>query len=124
MEVEAELRKGGTAITAVNAAEVIDQLVRLARRSQHEVEASLSSLTAGGLRVVTVDETIGNLAGAIRARHYHRLKSPISLADCIALAASSILGWTLATSDPALAATAKRVGVKVLGLPDSAGIRP
>jgi predicted nucleic acid-binding protein len=76
------------------------------------------------MRVVAVDEAIGKLAGELRARHYHRRTAPISLADCIALAASSVLGGTLATSDPALAAVARRVGVKVLGLPNSAGSRP
>lgn len=118
------MRKGGTAITAVNLAEVIDQLVRPARRSPQDVEASLASLAAGGLRIVPVDEAIGRLAGAIRAGHYDRRTAPLSLADCIALAASSVLGVGLATADPALAAVARRLGVKVLGLPDSAGKRP
>jgi PIN domain nuclease of toxin-antitoxin system len=35
-EVEAELRMGGAGITAVSLAEVIDQLVRPARRSQQD----------------------------------------------------------------------------------------
>ncbi len=123
-EVEAELRKGGAGITAVNLAEVSDQLVRAARRSQQDVDTSLASLVAGGLGVIPIDESIERLAGGLRARHYDRRRAPISLADCVALAASSILGATLATADPALAAIAKRTGVKVLGLPDSTGKRP
>jgi len=123
-EVEAELRKGGAGITAVNLAEVIDQLVRPAGRAQQKVDTSLASLVAGGLGVIPVDESIGRLAGALRARYYDRRSAPISLADCVALAASSILGATLATADPSLAAVAKRTGVKVLGLPDSTGKRP
>lgn len=123
-EVEAELRKGDTGLTAVNLAEVIDQLVGPARRSRQDVEASLASLTAGGMRVVPVDQSIGNLAGEISARHYQRRTAAISLADCIALAASSVLGAGLATADPALAGVARRLGVKVLALPDSGGKRP
>lgn len=123
-EVAAELRKGGTGLTAVNLAEVIDQLVRPARRSRQDVEASLASLAAGGMRVVPVDEAIGTLAGGIRASHYQRRTAAISLADCIALAASSVLGAGLATADPALAGVARRLRVKVLALPDSGGKRP
>ena len=123
-EVEAELRRGGTGITAVNLAEVIDQLVRTARRTRQEVQASLASLAAGGMRVVPVDEAIGSIAGGIRAEHYQRRTAPISLADCIALAASSVLGAALATADPALATLARRLGVKVVGLKDSTGNRP
>jgi predicted nucleic acid-binding protein len=123
-EVEAELRKGGASITAVNLAEVVDQLVRVARRSVPDLDASLSSLAAGGMSVVVVDNEMGKLAGELRARHYHRRTTPISLADCVALAASAISAATLATSDPFLAAVARRVGVKVLALPDTAGIRP
>lgn len=76
------------------------------------------------MRVVPVDEAIGSVAGGIRADHYQRRNAPISLADCVALAASSVLGAALATADPALATIARRVGVKVVGLPDSAGNRP
>ncbi len=123
-EVEAELRRGSAGITAVNLAEVIDQLIRPARRSQQDVDTSLASLVAGGLRVIPVDESIGRLAGRLRARHYDRRSAPISLGDCVALAASSVLGATLATADPPLASVAKRTGVNVLRLPDSKGKRP
>ena len=117
-KVEAELRRGGAGITAVNLAEVIDQLVGPARGSQPDVDTTLASLVAGELGVIPVDEPIGRLAGGLRARHYDQRNTPISLADCVALAASCIRGATLATADPSLAAVAKRTGVKVLGLPD------
>lgn len=124
VEVEAEIRKGDTSITAVNMAEVIDQLVRAAGRPLQDVESSLASLAAGGMGGVHVDDSIGKLAGVIRAQHYDRRTAAISLADCVALAAASVTNATLATADPPLAALARRIGVKVLPLPDSAGNRP
>lgn len=123
-EVEAELRKGDARITAVNLAEVIDQLVRRVRRSQDEVENSLASLVAGGLGVVPADEAIGRLAGGLRARHYDRRTAAISLADCVALATCALMDATLATADHPLATVARKEGVRVLELPDSNGKRP
>ena len=123
-EVEAELRKGDSCINAVNLAEVVDQMIRQARRSPGEVEDSLGSLVAGGLDVVPADESIGRLAGGLRARHYDRRTPTISLADCVAVATCVLKGATLATADQPLAAVARKEGVRVLGLPSSTGKRP
>ena len=122
-EVETELRKGDSSITAVNLAEVVDQLLRQARRSQDEVDNSLASLIAGGLDVVPVDESIGRLAGGLRARHYDRRTAAISLADCVAVATCVVSGATLATADQPLAAVARKEGVRVLRLTGSTGSR-
>ncbi len=81
-------------------------------------------LLAGGLRVVPVDETIGRAGGRLRAEHYHRRDRKLSVADCIALATAEALHEPLATSDPAIAATAEAIGVAVIPLPDSSGARP
>ena len=123
-EVEAELRSGGVAITAVNLAEVIDQLLRPAQRPRDEVEAALASLTAGGMRVLPVDEAMGRIAGEIRAAYYNRSTSPISMADCVALGACKSSRTSLATADGPLAGVARREGITVLALPNSTGIRP
>lgn len=118
------MRTGGSAITSVNLAEVIDQFVRPARIPTQEVEASLASLVAGGLLVVAVDEPMGRLAGRLRADHYDRTSAPLSMADCVALAASKLTGAGLATSDKPLADVARREGVTVVALPNSARLRP
>ncbi len=89
-----------------------------------EVEEKLRWLTLGGLTVVPVDEVVGLAAGRLHAAHYHRTQRPISLADCVALAIASAVGSRLATSDPALIATARETGCAVVPLPDARGRRP
>ena len=79
---------------------------------------------ASGLEVRAVDRSLGRLAGELRARFYHRQRRPLSLADCIALAAAFVASETLATSDPPLAITARELGVRVHALPDARGARP
>jgi uncharacterized protein with PIN domain len=111
-------------ISAANAAEVVDVLVRLRGRSFAEVVEKLDWLAAGGLEVMAVDESVGRMAGRIRADHYDRRERPISLADCIALATARALEEPLATSDPVLIETARSEGADVVGLPDSAGRLP
>lgn len=125
-EVEAILRskEDRPKVSAVNLAEVIDNLTRVAGRPLERVEESLDWLRAGGLEVVPVTEAIGRSAGELRAAHYHRVDNPLSLADCIALATSQSLSDALATSDGPLARTARRVGLGVVALPDSNGHRP
>ncbi|MHB8507978.1 MAG: PIN domain-containing protein [Candidatus Dormibacteria bacterium] len=123
-EVEAVVRAGDACISAVNLAEVIDQLVRVAGRSAAEVEISLASLAAGGLVVVPTDEQVGRSAGSIRARYYDRRTAPVSLADCVALATCLRLAAALATADAPLATIAKKEGVALVGLPNSFGQRP
>jgi PIN domain nuclease of toxin-antitoxin system len=124
--VEAELRRpnAGPQISAVDVAEVVDRMVRLAGVTEQAVDASLELLAAGGLVVAPADEHIGRLAGRLRARHYSRRGQAVSLADCIALATSKSLGASLATADPALATIARAEGVPLVALPDSRGRRP
>lgn len=125
-EVEALLRDPSdrAAVTAVNLAETLDVLVRHQGWPPDEVEEKLRWLTIGGLAVVPVDEVIGLAAGRLHAEHYHRTRRPISLGDCIALAAAQVLETPLATSDPALIATAVETGCPVVALPDARGRRP
>ena len=111
-------------ISAANLAETLDVLVRLQGWSVDEVEEKLRWLTLGGLIVVDVDESIALRAGRLHARHYHRTQRPLSLADCMALATAIALDQGLATSDPALLATAADEGCPGIPLPDSKGRRP
>jgi PIN domain nuclease of toxin-antitoxin system len=124
--VEAELRKPGAElrISAVNEAEVVDTMVRVAGVTKQAVDTSLQLLAAGGLVVTPADEQIGMLAGRLRAKHYDLRSTAVSLADCVALATSMSLGASLATADPALANIARKEGVLVVALPDSRGRKP
>jgi predicted nucleic acid-binding protein len=52
------------------------------------------------------------------------VRRPLSLADCVALATALALGQRLATSDPALIATARDETCDVVALLDARGRRP
>lgn len=119
--VEHELRQPGADvwISAVNYAEVFDQLIRVARLDGGVVEASMQLLEAAGMRVAPLDPHAGNAAGMLRARHYRRRLAELSLADCCALALATSLDAQLATADPALIAAAAAEGIRVLALPGS-----
>jgi len=125
VEVERLLRDRDEAarISAVNVSEVLDVLVRHQGWPADAVEEKVRWLTAGGLQVVVVDEAVALRAGRLHARHYHRTRRPLSLADCIALATAMSLGQRLATSDPALLAGAAEEGCRYTALVDARGQR-
>ena len=89
-----------------------------------EATVRMQLLVEAGVHIIPVDETLAGRAGELRARHYRRGISDISLADCIALATSLSLSTPLATSDPALAQAARAEGCAIVALPDSRGVRP
>jgi predicted nucleic acid-binding protein len=111
-------------VGALNLAEALDVLVRLQGWLVDEVEEKLRWLILGGLEVVSVDAAIALSAGRLHARHYHRTRRPVSLADCTALATAIARQERLATSDPALLAAARDEGCPVVPLPDARGNRP
>jgi PIN domain nuclease of toxin-antitoxin system len=125
-EVEALLRDSADAprVSATNLAEILDVLIRHQGWPADDVEEKLGWLMVGGLDVVVLDERIALSAGRIHARHYHRTRRPLSLADCAALATALALGQRLATSDPALIAAAADEGCEAIALLDSRGRRP
>jgi predicted nucleic acid-binding protein len=120
----AALLRSPTVLSAVNAAEVLDQLVRVFGRDADDVHADLALLSHAGMEIAPVPVEIGLLAGHLCARHYHRDKSSVSLADCVGAATALSTELPLATSDPALAAMLRAEGGPIHGLPDSAGHRP
>jgi PIN domain nuclease of toxin-antitoxin system len=122
--VRAELRQGGVSISSVNLAEVIDHLVRVVQFPDEMVLSRLEWLKSGGLTIASIDESTGELAGLLRARHYHRTRSAVSMADCMALALCVRKGSALATADKALSRIAGSENVTVLALPDSQGRKP
>lgn len=125
-EVEALLRDrhDPPVISAINLTEVIDVSTRILGHPADDVLERIDWLLAGGLGVVAVDEELGRTAGRSRARFYDRRSSALSIADCVCLATALRLGQRLATADPALATTARALGVEVIALPDSRGTRP
>ncbi|MGH9271033.1 MAG: PIN domain-containing protein [Ilumatobacteraceae bacterium] len=119
-EVE-ELLRVGSAVSALNLAETIDRMARIYDR---EVDTDIDSMVAGGLDVLAVDAGIGRRAGRLRAIHFHAVRAPVSLADCVAAATALGHDMALATSDGPLAALVTTEGGRVVPLPDSNGVRP
>lgn len=103
-------------ISAINVAEVLDVLVRVHGRTATEVAERLDWLAAGGLVTVDVDDEIGRRAGALHAGHYHRTRSPLSLADCVALATALARDDALATADAPLMEAARAKGCPIKAL--------
>lgn len=119
-----ELLSEPTLLTAVNAAEVLDQLVRVYGRDADDVHADLAILASVGMRLDEISAETGLLAGRLRARHYDRQRIPVSLADCVAAAAALSAELPLATADQPLASVVRAEGGEVHPLPDSGGRRP
>lgn len=124
--VEAHLRSNDdrARMSAVNLAEVLDRLIRVAGQPEQQVVERVEWLVSGGMEVVPADDSTGRLAGLLRARHYHHREAAVSVADCITLATAIGLRQRLATADPALAAVARKTGVDLVPLPDARGRTP
>lgn len=123
-EAVAELLAGPTMLVAVNAAEVLDQLVRVYGQDPDDVHADLAMLAHTGMELADVSAEVGVLAGRLRARRYHRERMAVSLADCVAAAAALSTHYPLATADPPLASLVRAEGGRVHPLPDTAGRLP
>jgi predicted nucleic acid-binding protein len=115
-EVEALLRGGEAAITAVNLAEALDVLQRIQGISREHLQELTMPLVGERMKLLPIDERIARDAADMRARHYHRTRTPVSLADCILLAATGESD-VLATADGPLIRVAKAENVQVRTLP-------
>jgi PIN domain nuclease of toxin-antitoxin system len=123
-EVEAILRRRPPpSISATNLAEVVDWLARVQGQPETGVRDRIDWLLVGGLEIEPAWLMDARLAGTLRARHYHRERRPLSLADCICIATAMRLSTDLATTDSVLAEVARAEGVSVIALPDSTGRR-
>src|SRR5438105_764176 len=91
-------KQNSVQMSSVNLAEVIDVIGRTAPKDYILLDQSLSLLTDGSLEIITADEDICRLAGSLRVRYYQRGASPLSLADCIALATCIRTGGSLVTA--------------------------
>jgi predicted nucleic acid-binding protein len=111
-EVEAILRRGEAAMSAINFAEALDVLQRVHGVSRERLDTITTPLLRESIRLLPVDEPMARAAADIRARRYHRTEAPISLADCVLLAAAKAAD-ALATADAPLIAVAGQEGVRV-----------
>lgn len=110
------LREGKTAIATANLVEVLDVAERVHGLPIRLVSDVLDGLFATTLSVVHLDERHAQRAGELRVEHYHRSRSPLSLADAI-LIASAQPGDRIVTADPDVLATATSLGIETVELP-------
>jgi PIN domain nuclease of toxin-antitoxin system len=113
------------ALTAVGLGEVFDQLVRVAggdeEEEEEEEEVALDLAELGLLDALGVDAALGAAAGRLRARHYHRTRCPVSMADCVVAETGRALARPVATSDPHLLGVCHAEDIGVIVLPGSDG---
>jgi len=122
-EVADLLRSRACVTPAACVAEVVDKLVRRHAIAAEDLAERLGPLLNEAIAVVVVDPQTAWRAGEIRAAHYDRKTSSLSLADCLLLAATGP-DDELATSDRAVAAAAHRLDIGLIPLLDSKGERP
>jgi PIN domain nuclease of toxin-antitoxin system len=118
--VLAILRRGSAAMTTANLAEVYDKSSRGAGLSHARVADLIEPLLEGPITPIPIDVDLARRAGEIRALHYHRKRCPISLADCVLLAAPGP-DDEVATSDSDVLAIAAELGIETIELPPSSG---
>ena len=114
--VTAILREGRTAVATANLVETYDVAERVHRLPAAIASEKVEALFATSLSVVHLDEHLARRAAELRVEHYHRSRSPLSLADVI-LIASARDGDRIATADPDVLATASSLGIETIKLP-------
>jgi predicted nucleic acid-binding protein len=118
-EVRALLKSTEVALTAVGVAEVLDHLIRIVGANEEDAALDLAQL--GLLDAIPVTAALGADAGRLRARHYHRTRCPVSMADCVAAEAARSQAEPLATSDPDLLTVCHLEDIGRVVLPGSDG---
>lgn len=118
------LRSGGCWLGAVQLAETLDVSVRVLGHDRGAVERALDPLLATTLGLLDVGEPEAREAARMRAAHYRKGDSELSLADCLLIAAALHRSCVIATSDGPLARAARLEAVGVSALPNSAGHLP
>ena len=98
-------------------------MIRRWGASPDQTAERLGALVDEAVNVLGVDSATAWRAGDLRAAHYHRKTAALSLADCILLA-SATPGDQIATSDRAVAATARGLGIDLIPLLNGNGERP
>lgn len=113
--VATALRIGNARMTSVNAAEVVDVMIRAYRGRPDAVIAQVDQLLSSIVRSIETSFELSARAGELRARLYDRRTSRLSIADCYVLAAAEP-GDRIATTDATLAAAAREEGIEVVPL--------
>ena len=117
-QVLAVLRRGSTAMTTANIAEVYDRSGRRSGLSHERVAEVIEPLFEGPLTPIPVNLGLARRAGEIRSSHYHRKRRSLSLADCVLLAAPAA-NDKIATSDTDVLVVASELGIETIELPPS-----
>lgn len=123
-EVADLLGRGDCAVSTVNLIEAADVLARSGRVEIARTRDAVGSLAGSSLVVVDVDERCAWRAAEIRARHYRRRESEVSLADCVLLATAVPGRDSVATPDLPVINAARAEGLDVIALSDSTGRTP
>jgi PIN domain nuclease of toxin-antitoxin system len=122
-EVAELMQSGPTWIPAANLAEAADRLGRVYGIGVEHTRAVVEELEQStALRVRAIEPAVAWRAAGLRVRHYHRSRRPLSLADCLLLAAVAA-EERLATADPDLLAVAEAEGTGWIALRGSDGRR-
>jgi PIN domain nuclease of toxin-antitoxin system len=114
--VDALLRSGEPAISAVHLAEALDVTVRVRGHDLDAVQGVVVPLVETTLSVVPVGEMEARRGSAVRIAHYDRREAPLSLADGLLIGTASVLGAAIATGDVLLARIARLEGIEVVPL--------
>lgn len=117
------LASGDCAVTHVNLCESVYVLDRAYGIGLEESRLAVAPLLSERLREIGTRESTAWRAAELRLRHYDRRAAPLSLADCVLLAAAGERD-RIATADVPVANAARSEGIGVVALPDSAGTRP
>lgn len=115
-KVQAILREGETAVATANLVEVFSVSERVYGLPVPRASDAIEGLFATTLAVIHLDEHLARRAAELRVEHYHRSRSPLSLADVI-LIASAQAGDRIATADPDVLKTAAGLGIETVELP-------
>lgn len=107
------------ALTSLGVAEVLDHLVRIEKVTDEEAALDIAQL--GLADPSPLDANVATRAGLLRARHYHRTRRAVSLADCVVAEVARITATPVATSDPHLLDLCHDEAIDVVVLPDSRG---
>ncbi|MCU0307787.1 MAG: PIN domain-containing protein [Thermoleophilia bacterium] len=118
----ADLLREGVAMPAVNLCEALDVLGRVDRVEPARLRELVEPLLIGPVTVTQTTARHAWRAAELRRRRYHRTRSPLSLADCLALA--TVGGEdVVATADPPMLEAARAEGIATHPLPDTGGRR-
>ena len=115
-EVRAILREGDAGVATANLAEALDVCQRVYGLPVSRAVGVIEPLFEQALKAVPLDTATARRAAEIRATHYHRSSSPISLADAVFVASASE-GDRLATADPDVLAVARAETLEAVALP-------